>query len=197
MNLLFLLREIGFTLKKRIMSVIVFSTMFVIGIMCGIILEKSVTIYRYYLNYCDNYVYRIFSESPGGILLDRVLSSTFFLLLTIPAAFCIFYLPVQGLLIFYKGFVLGSGTVIFFSVYKFSGFLVWLIVLLPQTLLFAAVYVCFSAIAYDFVREKRCRGNGIREFFAYCLIMLSAALVCALMEFLMICLIFRPVSKVL
>lgn len=90
MNSLFLLREIGFILKKRLMSVIVFCTMFVIGIMCGIVIEKSVTIYRYYLNYCDNYIYRIFSESPSGILLDRVLSSAFFLLLTIPTAFCIF-----------------------------------------------------------------------------------------------------------
>ena len=197
MNSLFLLREIGFILKKRLTSVIVFCTMFVIGIMCGIVIEKSVTIYRYYLNYCDNYIYRIFSESPSGILLDRVLSSAFFLLLTIPTAFCIFYLPVQALLIFYKGFIFGTVTVILISVYKFSGFLVWLIILLPQTLLFAAVYICFSVIAYDFVRERRCRGTGIKELFTYFLIALLSSLVCALIEFLLVCLIFRPVSKVL
>lgn len=55
----------------------------------------------------------------------------------------------------------------------------------------------FSVIAYDFLRERRCRGNGIKELFTYFLIALLSSLVCALIEFLLVCLIFRPVSKVL
>ena len=200
MNFLFLLRETGAVIRRRPIATIAFSAMFVIGIMCGILIDKPSAIECYYLNYCDNYIYRIFSESPGGIFLDRLLGSAFFLILVVPSALTIFCVPLQGFLVFYKGFVFGTVTVILVSVYKFSGFLVWLIVLLPQTLLFSLVYILISVIAFDCARESRCRGGGcggIRDFLIYLLVAAVAAVVCALLEFLIVCLIFRPVSKVL
>ena len=72
MNFLFLLRETGAVIRRRPIATIAFSAMFVIGIMCGILIDKPSAIECYYLNYCDNYIYRIFSESPGGIFLDRL-----------------------------------------------------------------------------------------------------------------------------
>lgn len=86
------------------------------------------------------------------------------------------------------------------GVFSHSGFLVWLIVLLPQTLLFSLVYILISVIAFDCARESRCRGGGcggIRDFLIYLLLAAVAAVICALLEFLIVCLIFRPVSKVL
>lgn len=199
MNILFLLSDIGSQLKKRLVVFITFSIMFVIGVMSGIIIDKPVAIDCYYLNYCDNYIYRIFSESPGGIFTDRILTSALFIALVIPTALSIYCVPLQGLLVFYKGFVFGSVTVILFSVYRFSGFLVWLLVLLPQTLLFAIVYIILSVLAFDCGCENRSRRDFhyMKTFFVYFLTAIIAALLCALVEFLFICFIFRPVSKVL
>ena len=89
MNFLFLLRETGAVIRRRPIATIAFSAMFVIGIMCGILIDKPSAIECYYLNYCDNYIYRIFSESPGGIFLDRLLGSAFFLILVVPSALTI------------------------------------------------------------------------------------------------------------
>lgn len=199
MNLLCILREIGAQLKKRLIVTIVFIALFVIGILSGIVMDKPLSIECYYLNYCDNYIYRIFSESSGGILVDRLLSSAFFIVLTIPLALTVFCVPLQGILVFYKGFVFGTVTVILFSVYRFSGFLVWLIVLLPQVLLFSAVYIILSVLAFDCGCENRLRRDFycVRVFFIYLLMAALAAFICALLEFLVVCLIFRPVSKVL
>ena len=88
---------------------VVFIALFVIGILSGIVIEKPASIECYYLNYCDNYIYRIFSESSGGIFVDRLLSSAFFIVLTIPLALSIFCVPLQGILVFYKGFVVRHG----------------------------------------------------------------------------------------
>ena len=59
MNFLFLLRETGAVIRRRPIATIAFSAMFVIGIMCGILIDKPSAIECYYLNYCDNYIYRI------------------------------------------------------------------------------------------------------------------------------------------
>ena len=199
MNLLCILREIGASVKKRFVVTVIFFALFVIGILSGIVIEKPASIECYYLNYCDNYIYRIFSESSGGIFVDRLLSSAFFIVLTIPLALSIFCVPLQGILVFYKGFVFGTVTVILFSVYRFSGFLVWLVVLLPQVLLFSAAYVVLSVLAFDCGSENRLRRDFgcMRGFLVYLLLAAIAALLCALLEFLVVCLIFRPVSKVL
>ena len=54
MNFLFLLRETGAVIRRRPIATIAFSAMFVIGIMCGILIDKPSAIECYYLNYCDN-----------------------------------------------------------------------------------------------------------------------------------------------
>lgn len=130
-------------LRKRLLPVVVFSGLFLVGVLSGIVIDKPVAIEYYYLDYCDEYVYRIFSASVWSIFLARILNCILFLVPTLLISLCIFCIPLQGILIFYKGFVFGSITVILFSVYKFSGFIIWLLVLLPQTLLFAAIYIVF------------------------------------------------------
>lgn len=199
MKLLLLLREAGTCLKKHLITFSILVIMFGIGIISGIVLDKSVAIECYYVNYCDNYVYRIFSEFPGGIFIDRAIVSVVYIALVFPLAFSVYFVPLQGFLIFYRGFVFGSVTVILFSVYHFSGFLIWLIILLPQTLLFAAIYVTLSVLAFDCGGE--CRGRrdfcGMGGFVVYAVVALIASLLCALLEFLVIFLIFRPVSKIL
>lgn len=199
MNLLFLLREMIDYLKKHFICSIVFITMFIIGILCGIVIKKPGSIECYYYNYCDHYIYRIFSESTGGILIDRILSSSIFIVLIFPLAFSVWIVPLQGLLIFYRGFVFGTVTVILFSVYRFSGCLVWLFVLLPQTLLLAALCIVLSVLAFDCASENRCSKDWgrLKAFAVYAGIAVVAAIMCALLEFFTVCFIFRPVSKVL
>ncbi len=199
MNLPFLLRDVGSQLKRHWIASILFGATFVIGILVGMFIRKPAAIEVYYLDYCDNYIYRIFSEAPGGIFVDRILSSLFFLVLALPAALSVFCTPLQGILVFYRGFVFGSVTVILFPVYRFTGFLVWLIVLLPQTLLFAATYLVLSVLAFDCGWENHSRRDfcGMKKFFVYLIVAVVAALLCALLEFLIVCLIFRPFSKVL
>ena len=199
MDLSSFFREIVRILGRRLPWTVAFALCFFIGILSGIVIDKPSSVEYYYLDYCDVYVYRIFSGSAWGIFLDRTMNGALFLLPSVLLAVSVFFVPLQGLLVFYKGFVFGSVTVILFSVYRFSGFAIWLIVLLPQVLLFAAVHVALSVIAFDCGCENR-GGNVVRklkEFAVWLLAAAAAALLCAVMEFLSVCLVFRPVARIL
>ena len=200
MNLSAYFVEVSGILRKRLLPVIVFSGLFLVGILSGIVIDKPVAIEYYYLDYCDEYVYRIFSAPVWSIFPTRILNCILFLVPAVLISLCVFCIPLQGILVFYKGFVFGSVTVILFSVYKFSGFIIWLLVLLPQTLLFAAICIVFSVLAFDCGLENRgrkCCWGGVADCCRHLLFAACASGICALIEFLTVCLIFRPVSGIL
>lgn len=199
MNFPLLFHEVCCTLKNRLLFLILFSAMFVIGIISGFVLDKPRAIECYYLSYCDNYVCRVYSQSPFRLFFDRIFHSFLFLLLAVPAALTVFFLPFQMLVVFYRGFIFGYVTVILFSVYRFGGFMVWLVVLLPQTLLFSALYIVVSALAFDCASENLRAKNlcAAGRFFRFLILAAIGVLLCAALEFLIVCIIFRPLSKLL
>lgn len=178
-------------IRKHPILFVFFAAMLLIGVMCGIVIKKSAAIQKYYLSDCERYISRVYAGSIFGILCDRVLGGLVFILLTLPLFFSAFCLPLQAALLFYKGFVFGTVGGILFSVYRFSGFSVFLIVLLPQFLLFSVFYLVFSISAFDAGIIKR--GGLLKELAAAA----AFCAVCAAAELLLICLIFRPVSKIL
>ena len=84
MNLSAYFVEVSGILRKRLLPVVVFSGLFLVGILSGIVIDKPVAIEYYYLDYCDEYVYRIFSAPVWSIFPARILNCILFL---VPAAY--------------------------------------------------------------------------------------------------------------
>lgn len=186
------------TLKKHILCLALFLIMFVIGIMCGIIIKQPESIEEYYARYAEEYVGRIYIGSIGGILADRLLGAVVFFAASVLTACFVWFIPLQVFFVFYKGFVFGATTEILFAVYGFGGCLVFLTVLLWQTLILAFGYAVTSVCVFDFGKNR-----GIQDcdgkYNLVCILTSGAILVlcAAIVEIVGVCLFFRPISKVL
>lgn len=137
-------------LKSRLLCVTIFLTTFVIGVMCGVVLKKQVSIEKYYLNYAGKYLSQVFTASIGGIILKRMLSALLFLAFSSLLCVSPLFVPLQCCLLFCKGFAYGALTVALFSTSALNGFFVFLLVLLPQTICFAAIGSAESALFFDY-----------------------------------------------
>lgn len=65
MNLSAYFVEVSGILRKRLLPVVVFSGLFLVGILSGIVIDKPVAIEYYYLDYCDEYVIGFFPRRCG------------------------------------------------------------------------------------------------------------------------------------
>lgn len=196
--LFYCIQNAFFALKKHILCLTLFISMFIIGIMCGVIIKQPETIEEYYTQYAEEYVGRVYVGSIGGIFVDRLLGALVFFASGVLTACFVWFVPLQGFFVFYKGFVFGTTVEILLSVYGFGGFLIFLTVLLLQTLILAFGYVVLSVCAFDFGKNR-----GIKEcdgvYNLVCILVGSGILVLcsAIVELIGVCLIFRPISKLL
>lgn len=143
-----------FTLKKHLLCLTLLFAMFVIGLMCGIILKQPKTILEFYTGNCEKYVEGIFFGGVGGILLDGIVSFLVYTLISLPTICCVWLIGLQGIFLFYKGFVCGILIELLFSLYGLSGGLVFFVVFLPQTIIFTVGFIGFSACVFDCVKQS-------------------------------------------
>ena len=196
MNALFsCLTEVWAAVKKHKIKAVMFATAIVAGILLGIVLPKQTSVKQYYLTYCRTYTQRVFSSSVFALFFRRLISSLLLFLLVFPLFFTAFYLPVAFLIVFFKGFTFGVVTSILFFSFGISGFFIWLICALPVTLYVFTAICVLCAAAGEFCKYKpdfsRCN-----ELLPYVLFLLLCAVLGALLELVLIALIFRPVSKI-
>lgn len=194
MSLLFLWNRYRSLLRanKRLLFVALFLCLS--GIMCGIIIGQNSFLLDYFLDYCDNYLYNIFSPSIGlfRVFINRLIRGTFSLLLILGCCFSLFVLPAVGIFLFTVGYSFGSLIVILPSVYGIQGFFVLLLVVLPQFLLSQGIVVLLLPISVYFCRCRIFRYPKTLLFFLLTSLVFFAA--CAALECLIVLIFFRPFS---
>ncbi len=186
-----------FTIKKHIVCLTLFLIMFVVGIMCGVIIKQPQAIEEYYRSFCEKYVENVLFGGVGGILLDGLISFAFYTLISLPTVCLIFFVPIQGIFLFYKGFVFGIFVKLTFSLFGLSGGLVFFVVLLPQTLIFIVGFIGLSVCSFDCGSGKN---GGIsdrfRGFFPYFITFLCHCVLATLIDVLLIQVVFRTVFRI-
>lgn len=196
MNALFsCLNEVRAAIKKHKIRAIVFAATVTIGILLGIVLPKQTSVKQYYLTYCRTYTQRVFSSSAISLFFRRILSSLLLFILVFPLYFTVFYLPFAVLIVFFKGFTFGVVTAILLSSFGVSGLFIWLICALPVAAFILAVLCLACAAAGEFCAGKpdfsRCA-----DILPYALFLIVCAVFCAVLECVLVAVIFRPVSKI-
>ena len=197
MNALFSwLSEVRTAIKKHKVKLIVFAITVAVGIVLGIVLPKQTLVKQYYLTYCRTYTGRVFSSSVFSLFFRRMISSLLLFILIFPLYFTVFYLPFAFLIVFFKGFTFGVVTVILLSSFGVSGFFIWLICALPVALFLFACLCAACAAAGEFCAKKpdfsRCADMLPCVFF-----LLLCAVCCAILECVLVAIVFRPVSRII
>ena len=187
------------TVKKRVLCVALFFIMFVVGIMCGVIIKQSQEIVDFYITNCEKYVKGIFFGGVGGIIVDCLISFLVYVLLSLPAICCIWFIWLQGIFLFYKGFVCGILVELLFSLYGLSGGLVFFVVFLPQTIIFAVGYISFYSCVFDCSASSKGLGflERIKAFYPYLIAYFIYSLFTLLFDLVSILLVFRIVFRLI
>ena len=169
--------------------------------MCGIVLAQPQTITVYFEDYCNVYIYNIYSFDLGwfSILLERALNCLLLFAVGAVAGLHCWLIPIQYLIIFYRGFILGIICGIMISVFGVIGGIVLFTVFLPQYLLITALIIGFSAYIYEngLINKRAKRVCYFVPFLKVCFAFIALALVAALIENVFIVVIIRPLSVLL
>lgn len=189
----------AFTVKKQVVCVALLIITFVVGIMCGVILKQPQEIIEFYSLNCQKYVDGIFFGGIGGIIIDGLISFIVYTLIALPTVYFAWFIGLQGIFLFYKGFVSGILIELLFSLYGLSGGLIFFVVFLPQTVIFSFGFISFSACTFDCgMQTKGTRFmEKCRVFYPYFLVYALFCLCALLFDIVSILLIFRFVFRLI
>lgn len=179
--------------KKRYLKAFVFGSFILLGIVCGFLLRKSEPVRTYYATYCRKYTESIFLSSVFSVFFKRIISSFLLFLLVSPIYLTPFYLPFCVFVLFFKGYTFGvSGSILLFS-YGVNGVFAWLLCALPTALFCFFLASILAAVAAP--KKKFCLYSA-NEVGKFAVLLALLAVVCALVECIFVCLLFRPISKI-
>lgn len=177
------MRELWDLCLKRRLIFLGMAGVFLTGILFGLFFPKPLAIQSYFLTFADRYLYLVFSDcSIFEVLFGRLFSCLIYVLVALAVSLSCWLFPVHLLFVFFKGFVCGSLCAMFVLAYSVSGMFVVVLLYVPQTLLFSAVFIGNGLFCLENTRAPLDR-----------LVSVGAAAVCAaLWECLIIFLLFRP-----
>lgn len=196
MNLLSFFNEYKNGIIRQKIPVILLLIIFLFSIVCGIVLTKPEVINEYYLVYCDNYVYRVFSTESGigAIFLGRFLKNLLNLIIIAGGGVVIFIFPVHVFLVFYNGYVFGAEFAILCTGYSVNGFFMALFLFLPQYLILGGILITSAPFSLE------CGVRVFKEKNFYCVkiflwwiaFFFILALAACVLEVLTVVIFFRP-----
>jgi len=168
------------------------------GLLTGIFLKKSSTVNIYYIEYSENYYYRIFSESESvfSLLFLRIINNLLFFSVTVLVSLTIYIMPLHFIIIFYRGFILGVVCVIIFTTYSINGIFLTILVVFPQNLIttfFLAVAIITGTGHAGIFTRQRCF-SGFKPFIISILTLYLLSLIGAVYELIIISFVFRPLN---
>lgn len=193
------LREL--TLEKIKRNFILFLSLcviFCIGIIVGIALERESGVNLVYYNHCRKYYLNIFDAEYTfmKIVWQRFAGALVVFALIFVTSLSVYIFPVQFILFFYKGFLLGIICDIIITQFGVSGTLIIVIITVPQNLWLFFVMAMASlngfehAVFYRRLRRIDCLDIFAKEHLVY----FAMALVAVIWEILIVFLIFRPLN---
>ena len=200
MNLSYYFEEIKTSCKTH--KIIFFCSLLAViaGILCGIILDKPLSLDLYYREYCSDLIYRIVNkdQSVFSIFFTRILNYALVLIFCLPGGIIVWCLPVHYVIIFYKCFIFGTACVIMITVYSLSGVIILLLVLLPQQVIFSGILVILVCPAYENANNNRQSGCiALRPYADIVVLALVASVAAAILELLTIVAVIRPLNFIL
>ena len=200
MNLFVCCEEVKYSLRSHKFLILVSFLIFIAGIICGIVIEKPLSLDIYFRDYCGDFIFKIVNkdQSVFSLFFARLINHILMFGACLFLAISVWCIPVPVIIIFYKGFIFGTVCVIMVTVYSFSGIFIFIVVYVPQQLLFTTVLIfCVCPALDNALNNKRDRCISLRGFFDIALFALIAVVLIAALELVEILLILRTLNFIL
>lgn len=182
-------------IKKRLYLPIIFAVALVSGFVFGIIFKDntgyfyfSENVIAFYVNALTGYG-SLGGLSFGCLFTDICLYGIFFLL-----SFSLFLLPLQFVVVFYRGYVLGGVAVCMITCFSVSGFMLFFFACLIRSLCSLIGLAAYATLAFDLSLCKKRKDLIYKKLVAlgFCFL---CALVGIIAQLVAISFFLRPVSK--
>lgn len=172
--------------------------LFVVGIICGIVLKLPNSVNIYYIDNCDNYIFIVCSTDNSciEIFFNGIFNSLFICLLAFLCGSIIYAFPIQLFLIFYKGFILSVTCGIMFTNYGVVGAVLFILTkIIPYILsVFLLIVMSMYSCECGLNNFKSKSMYGLCDFYKRFIFIFICYVIISLLEFILVWLIFRPLS---
>ncbi len=190
-NYLYLLFE---NLNKNKKLVIFSIAVFILGIILGCALTIGEELECVYKEYLSNYLVKVIAKecSPFKILLERIVNCLLILLLVAFLSLNKYTFYLNYLIIFYRAFILGLAGKLFITGALISGLFAFIFLILAQALFLVFAIVVFMSLT----SENNCYSNkkSLALILKYYLFSIVVAIAGAVIEFIFIVFMFRPIN---
>lgn len=180
--------------KKRLL--IAFAALYLLGALLGALFIRTPSVYEYHLGSCERFMARIcFSDrSVIVIFFERAGIAALLLALMLLAGIHAAALILPPALLLYRAYTLGGSTVIFFTVYRVTGVLVFLVLYLPVRLLTDALLVAATVLSCERARSFGFSRGEFAEIARDFAALLAAAVGVCLYEGILLFALFHPIG---
>ena len=183
--------------KKAVL--IVFALLFLAGIALGIVFVKTPAMYDYHLNRCERFIDNVcFSDHNVFIVfLERMAGHALILALLLVSGIHPVGLVITPVVAVFRAYTFGGSLAIFFSVYRMTGALIAIAFYLPVHIMFDCIFIAVISLsfrrAFCFRFSKHDFGDLLRDGIIFLLFIIIVALI----EMLLLLILFRSVGNIL
>ncbi|MBQ9709088.1 MAG: hypothetical protein IJV67_00510 [Clostridia bacterium] len=167
-----------------------------IGIILGIIFKPTSFIYDYYSVNAENYYCIAMGQdsSAFSVLLNRVFVNLGYFIICFVLSLSVWLYPCAVLITVYRGFVLSLTLTVFSLHFGISGVLIGVFIVLPQNVITTIALMLFSTVSCFKLKKGKLDINALKKNGKYVAVFYVISFVGALIEFLVLFLLLRPMS---
>ncbi len=182
-------------IERSKIQLILLSVAFFGGIILGAILPS----FEEKIFFSDNTV-NLFVNSliSGGkvsaVFLNRLFVDIFCLGIFYIASFNIFLISINVIIIMYRGYVIGALFVALISNFGITGFMLYIAVVLLQSLISTASLIFFTLVIIDRFKVKKCKPNFQYDLLTPLVIAFIVIILSILLQVVMLLMFLRPMN---
>lgn len=183
--------------RKTVLLLFEFAA-FAVGIVLGVAIRPTGFIYNYYSLNAERYFYIAMGggSSAFSVLLSRMLTNLGYYLVFFGLSFSALLLPCQVLITIFRGYILSLSLTVFTLHFGVTGVLIGVFLVVLQNLITSTSIILFSVSTFD-CRNKAVKTSAVKmatKRLRYAVFFYALSLVGALIEFLILSLLLRPMS---
>lgn len=189
-----LLKEIKENLNKNFYLLVVGGIVYVLGVIIGLFLPSGEVSSNLFLDYVNEYFCKIMSieSSPLSFMLTRILNAFLIILLTCLLLSNKYTFYLVFVIILYRGFIIGYTFIYFVLSLGFNGIVTYLFLVLIQNIIITFAILLLMINTYGKIYS--CNQNYIKILTAWASVSFAVCIIVAILEFLLIVCLFRPLN---
>ena len=189
-----LINEIISNLKRSQIIVIIGVTVFILGIFLGVFITLLEEVFEIHNTFLFEYYNQILLLDAFGVsfLIKRIFNSFLILLLVFLLSLNKYTFYLNFVVLFYRAFVLGLAGKLFITKILITGAIMFTFLIVIQALFLSLAIIIYMAIIY--LKNNKIDDCTLKLMIKSFIISLIVAVVGAIVEFIFIITLFRPLN---